>query len=415
MKQHKFLWIVLTLWFITFMLPACVNTGGEFAIEPDAGIASGFHPDGLILPDVELVYGLTVKDMDVGAFINKKTGYLSTYQEQVGERWLSGAQIVEEISLLYSVNPRILITLLEMESDWITAASPAYTGRQPLHVNPKLNEGLYAQLSWAANELNRGFYMHEAGALPGVNLGDGSDFTFSHEMNHATASLYYFFGLYKERAAWDLAVSPLGFYGQYVRLFGDPWQYSQVAFIPAGFQQLEMQLPFGQGERWHFTSGPHSAWGDGAAWAALDFSPPGEAWGCYDSPAWVRAVADGSVIYAEYGAVLQDLDGDGDPGTGWVVLYMHIATQGRAAVGSILQQGDVIGHPSCEGGISSGTHLHLARRYNGMWIAADRELPFILSGWRSIGMGVPYEGALMYDDISIEASGYVTNDNEIEW
>ncbi len=176
-----------------------------------------------------------------------------------------------------------------------------------------------------------------------------------------------------------------------------------------------MQLPFAQGERWHFTSGPHSAWGDGAAWAALDFSPPGEAWGCYESPAWVRAVADGSVIYAEYGAVLQDLDGDGDPGTGWVLLYMHIATQGRAAVGNKLQQGEVIGHPSCEGGISSGTQVHLARRYNGMWIAADRELPFILSGWRSIGIGVPYEGALIYDDISIEASGYVTNDNEIEW
>jgi hypothetical protein len=94
---------------------------------------------------------------------------------------------------------------------------------------------------------------------------------------------------------------------------------------------------------------------------------------------------------------------------------MHVAQAGRVAAGTRLQAGDAIGHPSCEGGPSTGTHTHLARRYNGVWIAADRAMPFILSGWKSGGSGAQYEGTLILDTTIIEASGYVTDENEIYW
>ena len=73
---------------------------------------------------------------------------------------------------------------------------------------------------------------------------------------------------------------------------------------------------------------------------------------------------------------------------------MHIAEDGRAAPGEYLYAGDRIGHPSCEGGISNATHVHIARKYNGEWIAADGPLPFNLDGWVASAGGMEYDGYL---------------------
>src|SRR5690606_40841833 len=45
--------------------------------------------------------------------------------------------------------------------------------------------------------------------------------------------------------------------------------------------------------------------------------------------------------------------------------------------------GDKIGHPSCEGGKSTGTHLHITRKYNGEWVPAEGPLAFVMSGWKT--------------------------------
>jgi hypothetical protein len=116
-------------------------------------------------------------------------------------------------------------------------------------------------------------------------------------------------------------------------------------------------------------------------------------------------MVDGLIVRAENGAVVQDLDGDGSEQTGWTILYMHIESRDRVQPGTILQAGSPIGHPSCEGGISNGTHVHIARRYNGEWIPADQELPFIMDGWVSGGTGIMYDGFLSKEGITIEAWG----------
>jgi len=102
---------------------------------------------------------------------------------------------------------------------------------------------------------------------------------------------------------------------------------------------------------------------------------------------------------------VQDLDGDGIEQTGWTVLYLHIDQYQRVQEGTYLRAGERLGHPSCEGGYSTGTHLHLARRYNGEWIPADQAAwSFVLDGWSSTGTGVEYDGFLTRDDgQSIEA------------
>jgi LasA protease len=155
-----------------------------------------------------------------------------------------------------------------------------------------------------------------------------------------------------------------------------------------------LTLPFNEGETWFFTGGPHGGWDSGSAWAALDFAPPGEPGSCLISPYWVIAMADGLVTRASNGALIQDLDNDGYEQTGWVILYMHIAEEGRTRAGEYLFAGENIGHASCEGGISNATHVHIARKYNGEWIAADGSLPFNLDSWISSGDGYEYDGFL---------------------
>jgi hypothetical protein len=112
--------------------------------------------------------------------------------------------------------------------------------------------------------------------------------------------------------------------------------------------------------------------------------------------------------------VITDLDGDDFVQNGWSVLYLHVATKDRIKSGNFVTAGDRIGHPSCEGGVSSGTHLHIARRYNGMWISADGEIPFDLDGWSSTGSGAEYDGFLVKDGLSIEAWNGKREENQIQ-
>jgi hypothetical protein len=93
---------------------------------------------------------------------------------------------------------------------------------------------------------------------------------------------------------------------------------------------------------------------------------------------------------------------------------MHIDPRDRVEIGSRLQAGDKIGHPSCEGGISTGTHLHIARRYNGEWIPADQDLPFNLDGWITQGLGYEYQGLMVRGDQTIRAEDTKTDFNRIE-
>jgi hypothetical protein len=264
------------------------------------------------------------------------------------------------------------------------------------------HKGFYLQLVWAANTLNNGYYGWRNGTLNEIELTNGRAERFDPWQNAASIALHYYFSLNFDENTYARAVSDSGLARTYATLFGDPWPDAQP-HIPASLQQPAFRFPFPQGNTWTYTGGPHTGWGKGQPFAAVDFAPAGVS-ECNATSSFATAVADGVVVRVDTGVVVLDLDADGNERTGWNIFYLHLAGEGRAPLGATLKAGDPLGHPSCEGGETTGTHLHIARKYNGEWILADGPLAFNFEGWLAHSDGTAYQGTLTRYSETITAS-----------
>ncbi len=368
-----------------------------------------------IIPDSELVYGPASAGFAFPALIKLANGYLSHYSEIVDGELIDGSGILDRVSRENSVNPRVMLAVLEYTSGWLTQPSPqAETLEYPIRYYDPNHKGLYFQLTFAANELNRGYYLHKINALSYWVLADGSVVPLAPEINSGTAGIQNLMGHLYGYSGWLEAIGNKGVLATFQMIFGNPFDFSIEPLVPTDLEQPAMQLPFETDAVWSFTSGPHGGWADGSAWAALDFAPPGYALGCVSSDEWVVAAADGMITHAINGLVIQDLDGDGWEQTGWSIVYMHVESRDRVPAGTFVESGELIGHPSCEGGFSNGTHVHIARRYNGEWISADGSLPFNLDGWISQGNGIEYDGFLIREGVTVEAWDARLPENQIQ-
>ncbi len=344
-----------------------------------------------LMPDSELILGPTYKEFDLAEFIRRKGGFLATYSEEVEGQQRTGIEIVEMVGLRYGVGYRPLLAMLEYQSGWVTNKTPVEL-TYPLGERTPYRAGLFFQLSWAANRMNEGFYNQLTGRNPEVRFADGTRALFHPDTDPGTAAIQSTFAVLGDGGSWATALAETGYYATYLNLFGDPW-VNVKPLVPADLQQPELTLPWAADETWYFTGGPHGGWGDMSGWAALDFVPPDNT-GCQPSSYWATAVADGTVVRSDNGEVVLDLDGDGFVGTGWTILYMHINNAGRVTAGTPVRAGDPIGRPSCEGGVSDAAHLHIARRYNGVWIDADGSTPFLMEGWTAEKSQIQYDGFL---------------------
>jgi hypothetical protein len=245
-------------------------------------------------------------------------------------------------------------------------------------------------------------------------LADGSTLAIEPTWNAGSVAILTFFAFYDPQTTLQAIQPEDGVLAVHRRLFGDFEQRAATVepLLPEGLTQPPFILPFEEGRMWAFTSGPHVVWEKEGALAALDFAPATYDHGCVPTDAWVVAVADGVVVRSEFGYVILDVDdpsgmpADGIEQTGWAVFYLHIAEQGRVPAGQRLKAGERIGKPSCEGGPATGTHVHLARKYNGEWIAAAGAIPFVLDGWIAQAAEKPYEGSLVKDGQQVIARPY---------
>jgi LasA protease len=371
-----------------------------------------------LLPDSEVTFSPSTIDFDVQGFVDDAGGYLSSYKEYLSSTgWTSGADIISRVALEYSFNPRLLLAFLEYKSGWVySAPQGAAEDLYPLDYLNSMREGLYLQCAWFASSVMDGYYGWREGRTLIVEFMDGEVLRLAPQLNAGSVGLMnaftYLYGF--EEWAFQL-YGENGFITFYEEMFPNPWIRAQEVepLIPADTIQPEMILPFEVGKLWAFTGGPHAAWSAADVWAALDFAPASDINGCYESNAWVVASMAGLVVRSDNGVVVIDQDGDGYEQTGWTLLYLHIATKDRVALGTWVAVGDRIGHPSCEGGRATGTHLHMARRYNGEWVPADGPLPFTLSGWEARAGVNAYEGWLIKGNEIIYANTASTIETQI--
>jgi LasA protease len=370
-------------------------------------------PNFKIIPDSELVFGPAANGFDSAEFLKGKHSYLEQYRELVENRERTGPEILDYVAEHYSVNPRLLLAVLEYAAGWISNPQPPEWKITYPFIVEAGREDLYRQLAWAADQLNEGYYDWKEAGFDYWSLADGDMVRIGSGINAGTAGVQYLMARMYGRADWQNAVGEGGVFSTFQAMFGYPFLWALEPIVPEGLVQPMLMLPFEEGVVWYFTGGPHGGWASGSAWAALDFAPSGIPNGCHPSDSWVVASADGLVVRSEEGAVVLDLDFDGNEHTGWTIFYMHIETRDRVPVGKKVILAERLGHPSCEGGFSNGTHVHIARRFNGEWIAAYGPIPFVLSGWTASSTGVEYDGYLTKGDESIEACDCGDEENEI--
>lgn len=366
-------------------------------------VTTSAEPWARLLPDSEVVFSAAGADFDTAGYLSAANGYLAAHRQYLMMNgWNTAADVINLVALENSINPRLLVALLEYQCQCVRG--PAEHPEPFMGAQDAARHDLYGQLVWAVFHLSNGYYGWRAGTLTGVTLTDGTLIPLNPNFNAGTAALYNLFAQLMGTAEFTGATDPRGgFASLYQEMFGDPW-LREISLFPAGTASPSLTLPFAPGMIWSYTGGPHPAFEGNGPLASLDFAPASAAAGCLPTTAWVTAVADGLVVRSGFGLVIQDLDGDGSELTGWNIMYLHIGTEGRVAEGTYLKTGDRVGQPSCEGGRANGTHLHIARKLNGEWIpAGSGPLPFNLAGWIAGDGAEPYQGTLARKGVVITA------------
>ena len=370
-----------------------------------------------IIPDSELVNSPSAVDFNIADYVAEAGGYLSNYREWLGStQWTDGAEIIHRVALENSINPRLLLALLEYQSGWVFGQpSNAKQEDYPMGKVDYSLKGLYSQLAWAVNQLSIGYYGWREGWVTEIQFSDGVTARLAPDLNSGTVAIQYYFAQVYDTPGWLGALDGnSGIPASYEKMFGSPWTRAMEfePLYPPNLSQPDLILPFLIGQVWSYTGGPHGAWERDGARAAVDFAPGSTESGCAESNASVVAVVPGLIVRAGHGAIMEDLDGDGNEQTGWNILYMHVNDL-EVEAGDWVESSDSLGHPSCEGGIATGTHVHIARKYNGEWISADGPLPFVLSDWTVHAGSVPYAGTLTKGSTTITSSIYGSGESLI--
>jgi murein DD-endopeptidase MepM/ murein hydrolase activator NlpD len=370
-----------------------------------------YTPSIQFIPDSEVVFSATSAGFDADEYVKNAGGYLSTYREWLNTtQWTSGSGEIMRLAYENSINPRLLLAVLDYEAGWVRG-NPAnqFLTDYPLSHENYRNKGMFGQLTWGVNQLSFGYYGWRKGTITELTFTDGKTLPLDPTLNAGTVAVMTLFSREHSLNEW-LRIMDVnsGFPKFYSDMFGDPWGRADAIgnFFPPGMSQPAMTLPFEAGKTWSFTGGPHSSWGTDGPLAAIDFAPENDTPGCFVTTSWVLAMAPGLIVRSANGVVVIDLDGDGSEQTGWNIMYLHIADKDRVALGQWVEQDGLIGHASCEGGKSTGTHTHIARKYNGEWMLADGPLPFVMDGWTVLAGDEPYLGKLLKGNNIVTADVY---------
>jgi LasA protease len=362
-------------------------------------------PGTALLPDSEIVNSPAAAGFNVADFAFQAGGFLPSYREEVYQQILDGPTIIQLVADELSINPRLLLAVLEYRSGWVYGQPKDPSDlSQPVGFNIADRKGLYQEIMIVATQLNVAYYGWRQGTFTTLTYADGSKVRLNPALNPGSVATQHLLAMFYRPQYWvDAVYGENGFLLHFARMFGDPWARAVDPLLPTGLVQPVLSLPFTTEYRWALTAGPHNSWNAGTPRGALDLSPITGQAKCQVSRAWATAPASALVVRSGYNAVVLDLEEDGYEQTGWALLFYHIADHERILAPTRVNLDDPLGHPSCEGGRATGTHIHLARKFNGEWLPADGPVPFILDGWRAIAGQLNYQGSLVRGEQIVEA------------
>ncbi len=321
------------------------------------------------ISDYRFLNSTSISELEIQAFLEKWASPLAEFIEDInGEEW-SAAEIIKFHAMFNSINPEVLLIMLEAKAHLITDPTVGV----PLFASPEISfkgtPSFYNYVELLTNQLVNAYDLvrytpiRQNAHLSQINYENASDATI--------AIIEIFSGMFdtSEQQVW-LVGSDAKFVEYLSTWFNDSvtLEFNEAltsgpTTLPSGYQ-----LPFPTDEVWYYSSGPHHNNGIShcapgktrsecppGPWSAIDIVPPERVpCGTVDTRWWVVAAQDGIVVSSGKGLVIVEHYG------GWRTHYMHIASQDRVGVGVEVDKGDPIGHPSCEGGVSTGGHVHFA-------------------------------------------------------
>jgi LasA protease len=134
-----------------------------------------YTPSLQVVPDSEVVFSATSAGFNIDQYVRDAGGYLATYREYLGTTaWTTGAREIERLAYENSINPRLLLALLDYEARWVRGRPEnQFRIDYPLGQENYRNKGLFAQMTWAVNQLSMGYYGWRMGELTFITFSDG--------------------------------------------------------------------------------------------------------------------------------------------------------------------------------------------------------------------------------------------------
>lgn len=264
------------------------------------------------------------------------------------------SEAISHVAGRTGISPKLLLAMMEQRSRIISIPNDTRSMQRPFgNLSKKI--GFREQLEDVATNMAAAIYSQiqkiDSSKRPSISL-----------LVVTTDGLN---GAFTDYERMELAQIYFGFFGS---LQSNESRSSRITLssVPNG----SMRLPYENGKAWNF-SGAHM---DGLSllFSSIDFAPRGSVWGGDTSANRVTASAGG--IFIRHSSCSAEILHDG----GWSTTYYHMDNL-RFQTNSIVRQGDIIGTAAnslaqalCEGGSSSGPHVHWSIKRDGIYQDVDQ-------------------------------------------
>jgi len=355
-----------------------------------------------LLSDGQFVWGPNVGEFDIRSYLINRNSELYQYADDI-EMWARYS----------SVNPKILLTILELRYGYVTRIADDIDAEEIRSViettSMDLAVAFYEHLhTWGERRESRD--REEISINPTLLFTDGSTLQISPKHTSGTFAIAATVAISADFDTWVTTLFELNdenFLGVLGVLFPELDPLDERNDINPSIAPPDplFQFPFPLGATWRF-NGPHSWAGDNTPpFSSMDFAT---GTGSCESPPdmWTVASAAGTAIHPSGYDCWTEIEHSPE----WTTSYYHM-TNTIDPQGDYLYPNASLGQIACEicaGGYATGPHVHWTVKYNGAYVSLEG---IKISGWTiHVGEEAYTTGSLERDGVTLNVWSWVEND-----